>query len=60
METVFAKFVVSGQRVVDVEMRAPYSWLLQLRIEGKRTHVLGKYTCRSPKLSQLDKGSLEV
>ena len=39
LETVFERFVVEGKRVVDVEVRVPYSWLAgysateRLRIE---------------------------
>jgi len=35
LETVFAEIAVGGQRVVDMEVRPPYSWLLRLKSEGK-------------------------
>jgi len=35
LDTVFAKFVVDKQRVVDVEVKAPYNWLLMFRHEDK-------------------------
>ena len=28
-ETVYVTFVVGGKRIVDVEVRAPYSWLVR-------------------------------
>ena len=30
LEAVFERFVVGGKRVVDTEVRAPYSWLTKL------------------------------
>ena len=41
LETVFDKFVVDRQRIVDVEVRAPYSWLPRLKREGRETPVSG-------------------
>lgn len=41
LETVFARFVVDRQRIVDVEVRLPYSWLLRLKPEVKESHVVG-------------------
>ena len=53
LDTVFAKFVVGGQRVVDVEVRPPYSWVSRLKIEGKRTHVLGSTLVELPSCPSL-------
>jgi len=41
LDTVFTKFVVGGQRVVDMEVRTPYRWVSLLKGEGKRTYALG-------------------
>ncbi len=33
LDTVFAKFVVDRQRIVDVEVKAPFNWLVRLKGE---------------------------
>ena len=39
LETVFARFVVDRQRIADVEVRPPYSWLLRLKSESEEMRV---------------------
>ena len=41
LDAVFARFVVDRQRIVDVEVRPPYNWVLRLKAEGKEANVLG-------------------
>jgi len=40
LDAVFARFVVEGQRTVDVEVKAPYGWLVRLQAEERETPVL--------------------
>jgi len=39
LDTVFAKTVVDQQRIVDMEVRPPYSWVLRLKSESEEMRV---------------------
>jgi hypothetical protein len=39
LDTVFARFVVDRQRVVGMEVRAPYSWVSWLKTESEEMRV---------------------
>ena len=42
LNTVFARFAVDRQRIVDVEVKVPFNWLLRLKRESIQMTVSDK------------------